>query len=270
MKIACYSLILGKGYTVPAAVKILSRLGYEGVGWRIRDDFHMPLNSLEEKAAETKALCEEAGLGISTLYTYLQVGEAERISNVLQAAVQMGCPMVRVLAPQYNGSIPYGSLLEQTRRDLEHLEPICQQTKVKALVPLHMGNIIPSASAAIRLVEGLSPDCIGVILDPGNMVCHGRENWKMGMQMLGPYLANVNVRNGGWFYSEEEGWRFGWTQMEKGIVDWEKVVAALAECGYQGWLTVEDFAESPIEEKLEEDIALLKRYIEAAEGTQEA
>ncbi|NIM04958.1 MAG: TIM barrel protein [Armatimonadetes bacterium] len=264
MKIACYSLILGKGYTVPAAAKILSRLGYDGVGWRVRDDFHLPLSNMEEKAAETKAVCDNAGLKISALYTYLPLRETERISAVLQAAATMGCSAVRVLAPQYDGSVHYASLLEQAREDLGRLEPLSRQTKVKAMVALHMGNIVPSASAALRLVEGFSPDCIGVIFDPGNMVCHGRENWKMGIQILGSYLAHVHVRNGGWFYSEESGWRFGWTPLQKGIADWAKIVSTLMECGYEGWLSIEDFADIPIEQKLEEDITLVRQYIEAA------
>jgi len=266
MKIACYSLILGKGYTIPAAVEVLCRLGYDGVEWRVRDDFHLPLAHIEEKATEVKALCEKAGLEIPALSTYLLLGETETIAAALRAAAKMGCALIRVIAPDYDGSLPYPSLFDQARRDLAQLEPLCRQTKVKAAVELHMGNITPSASAALRLLEGFSPDSIGVIFDPGNMVCEGMENWKMGIQILGPYLAHVHVKNGGWFYSEEGGWRFDWAPMKEGIVDWRRVVAALAESGYQGWLAMEDFADIPVEQRLEEDLTLLRQCLRRVES----
>lgn len=264
MKIACYSLILGKGYTIPAAVEALARLGYAGIEWRVRDDFHLPLAGLEEKALEAKALCDKAGLATPALSSYVPAGESESVALLLRVAAKISCPMVRVLVPQYDGSVPYAALLTQARRELSLLEPVCRETGVKALVTLHMHSITPSASAALRLVESFSPECIGVIFDPGNMVCEGSENWKMGIELLGPYLAHVHVKNAGWYYSEEEGWRFGWAPLSGGIVDWARVIAALAESGYRGWLSVEDFADLPVEQKLEEDLALLRTYLEAA------
>gem|GEM_PF-4610224 len=182
MKIACYSLVLGKGYTIPAVIDTLSRLGYDGVEWRVRDDFHLPLLNLGEKICEVKALCDQAGLALPALATYLSVGETEAIAGVLQAAAAIGVPAVRLLVPRFDGSQPYDRLLAETRRCLLELEPICRQTKVKAALELHLGYIIPSASAARRLLEGLSPDWVGAIYDPGNMVCEGMENWKKILQ----------------------------------------------------------------------------------------
>ena len=265
MKIACYSLVLGRGYTVPAAIELLARLGYDGVEWRVRNDFHLPLNGLAEKAEEIKTLCQQAGLAIPILSTYLPLQEVSAIATVLSSAAAIGCPMVRVAAPAYDGTVAYPELLAQACGQLAQLEPLCRQTGVKVTVAMHMNNIAPSASAALRLVEGFDPACIGVVLDPGNMACEGRENWLMGLQILGPYLAHVHVKNGGWFYSDEEGWRFGWLPLTEGLVNWGEVLALLTRVGYGGWLSVEDFAdELPVEERLGQDIALLRQYLAEA------
>lgn len=262
MKIACYSLVLGKGYTIPAVIETLSRLGYDGVEWRVRDDFHLPLLNLAEKTGEVKTLCDQAGLEIPALATYLSVGETEAIAGVLQAAAGIGISAVRLLVPRFDGSRPYDRLLEETRRNLAELEPICRQTKVKAALELHLGYIIPSASAARRLLEGFSPEWVGAIYDPGNMVCEGMENWKMGIQILGPYLTHVHVKNAAWYFSPEQGWQSAWAPLDEGIVYWGEVIKYLREAGYDGWLSVEDLREAPPEELLTQDLGFLRGLLE--------
>jgi sugar phosphate isomerase/epimerase len=109
-------------------------------------------------------------------------------------------------------------------------------------------TIAPSASAAYRLVEGCDPAYIGVLYDPGNMVHEGFENYRMGMEMLGPYLAHVHVKNAGWTQTGETrddgfaGWRCEWTGLSRGIVDWPQVITDLKAVGYEGYVGIEDFS----------------------------
>ncbi|GIX08239.1 MAG: hypothetical protein KatS3mg115_2642 [Candidatus Poribacteria bacterium] len=42
------------------------------------------------------------------------------------------------------------------------------------------------------------PEQVGVIHDAGNMVHEGFENYQMGCELLGPYLAHVHVKNAAW------------------------------------------------------------------------
>ncbi|WP_139202042.1 sugar phosphate isomerase/epimerase, partial [Curtobacterium sp. MCBA15_016] len=69
---------------------------------------------------------------------------------------------------------------------------------VKALVELHHMTITPSASAALRLVDGLDPEHIGVIHDLGNLVIEGHEDHLAAFELLGPYLAHAHVKNARW------------------------------------------------------------------------
>jgi sugar phosphate isomerase/epimerase len=200
-------------------------------------------------------------LEIPLLATYLSLGETEAIAEVLQAAAAIGVPAVRLLTPRYDGSQSYDGLLEESRRHLAALEDLCRETKVKAALELHLGYIIPSASAARRLLEGFSPDWVGAIYDPGNMVCEGMENWKMGIQILGPYLSHVHVKNAAWYFSPEQGWQAVWTPLGEGIVYWGEVISYLREAGYDGWLSVEDLREAPTEALLAEDLDFLRNLL---------
>jgi len=263
MKIACYSLVLGKGFTIPAVVETLARFGYDGVEWRVRDDFHLPLADIDERLGEAKALCDKAGLEIPALSTYIQISESDEAATVLRAAAKADCPRVRLLAPQYDGSTPYEALFDQAREDLKAIAALCQECELKVLLPAHMNNIIPSASAAYRLVEGFSPDCLGILLDPANMIRAGREDWRMGIDLLGPYLGYIHVKNSAWHYVEDQGWQFGWAPLDRGMVDWQEVIGLLQAAEYAGWLALEDLLDTPVEEKLEQDLALLRSHIDS-------
>ena len=155
----------------------------------------------------------------------------------------MDCPAIRVTSAPYDGEAPYHQVLKETAGKLKEVEQISKRIGVRALLEIHAGTIIPSASAAYRLVSQFDPRCVGLILDPANMVIEGREHWKMGLEILGEYLAHVHVKNVGWFSREYQGetrWKWEYAPLAKGMVDWQEVMTALNAVGYNGYLSIED------------------------------
>ena len=166
----------------------------------------------------------------------------------------MNCPTARVPSAGYDGSRHHDELFEGLRNNLARVIKLGEKYGVKPLLELHGGNIIPSASATRRVVDGFDPERVGVIFDPGNQVREGMENWKMGLEILGDYLALVHVKNCGWFREEKEGkeqWVCKQLPLEQGIADWGEIVQGLKAVSYQGYLSLEDFTNRPVEEKLE-------------------
>ena len=125
----------------------------------------------------------------------------------------------------------------------------------------------PSAALAYRLVSNFDPDLIGVIYDPGNMVCEGYENWQMGLELLGPYLSHVHVKNAAWLQTGETAdgekqWRHQMVAIKEGSVSWPEVLLALSRVGYQGWLSFEDFGPGSTETKLADNLAYIKGLVD--------
>ena len=277
MKISVFTVITPE-YTPEEIVGKLARMGFEGVEWRVvavlrgneqgisfwkGNKCTLSLQTLEKKADYIKGITEEVGLKICNLATYLQSDEFEKIEKVMQAAEIMECPQMRINAPSYERGDNYNSLFQETRKNLEKVEKIASKYGIKALLELHMGKIIPSASAAYRLISFFDPRYIGLIYDPGNMIQEGYENWRMGMELLGAYLAHVHVKNSKWVIEKknERGvsfWRPTWAQLKEGVVDWKQVISDLKAVGYKGYLSLEDFSDIPTEKKLNEDIEYLK------------
>jgi len=270
-------------YDLAEAAALFKRLGFDGVEWRVLDippekrsepsslggnhRCTIPLSQVEARAAEVRALTEANGLEIAALASYLRPTDLEGAETVMKAAATMGCRLVRFWALPYDGTVPYRELYGRSLAGLVHIEAMARAYDLRAILEIHMGYIISSASLARRLVESFDPRYIGLIYDPGNMVYEGREAWAMGIEILGPYLAHVHVKNMGWFphQRDEHGtlrWEARTVPLPDGIVPWGEVLRLLRAAGYDGYLSLEDFSsEQPTMEKLAADLAYLKRLV---------
>lgn len=265
-------------FTPEQLVNKLAGMGYEGVEWRVatvlEKDERKPsfwgnnrctlsLQTLKEKTQYFKEIARKKDLECCNLATYLGVDQLERIEIAMQAAKSMQCSQIRIKTPSYQRGEDYNSLFKGTQKKLQEVEKIASKYDIKVLLELHPGNMMPSASAAYRLISLFDPRYIAVIYDPGNMIQEGYENWLMGMQLLRNYLAHVHIKNCRWVIDDKNEqanllWRTVPVRLEKGIVNWKQVMTDLKTVGYEGYLSFEDFSDIPTEEKLSENIKYLK------------
>ena len=282
------------------AAQNLAALGYDGVEWRVwtlpdhlSDDpsgdywgsnkCTIDLKRVIELAPEVKRITEEAGLQFCSLSSYLTVDRLDEIERVMQAAQIMGCPRMRVHTPAYERTRNYNDLCAETIKHLQKVEKLARTYGVQANIETHMGRIVVSSATAHRLVCQFDPEYIGVIYDPGNMMHEGYECWRMGMELLGPYLHEVHAKNGFWervdglpeadaFETDrlvgantDDGtllWRPHYASLRTGYANWQEIMADLKAVGYDGWITFEDFTddEGTTWEKCARNLAYLKKY----------
>jgi len=278
MKYSVFTVAMPE-YDVEGSAQRLREWGYDGVEWRVTGvPSPMPptpnfwngnratvdFNNLPESAEAARKAAEKAGLEIPALATYLSCSDLPAVKKGIEAAKIMGAPMIRVGVPGYDGKTNYRKLFAQALEDYAKVEALAKEAGVKCNIEIHMGNICPSASAAYRFVSNFDPACVGAILDPGNMIHEGMENWQFGIELLGEYLAHVHVKNASWRIVKGEAngilvWQASWAPMRNGMVYWPRVLDALKKSGYDGWLSNENFStEQPTEEKLKDDLAFLK------------
>jgi len=236
--------------------------GLDGIEWRYQDvpagreqeqpsfwgnnRCSIPTGWNEEQLEEFRHAAEAAGVQSIAVVPYLKCGDLAGTRRVLEAAKRLGASFIRLGVHGYDRTRPYPELFDEQRRYLREAEGLCGEFGVKGLIELHHFTIASSASAAYRLLEGLDPAAIGALYDPGNLVFEGFENYRMGMEILGPYLAHVHMKNADWKSEVDHNgqirWNAGWAGIDKGVVDWVQVAADLRAVGYRGWIGVEDFS----------------------------
>jgi len=280
MKLSIFTVIMPE-FTIEETARELGKIGYDGVEWRVNtiprespkegvsywgyNRSTIDPDEMESKAKWVREVSEKERLEISCLATYMRVDEAEKVAKVMGAASVMGCPRVRVNVPRYDGTINYNALYKETVENLKKIEKLAREHGVKAVIEMHMGNIMPSAGLAYRIVSNFKPEHVGVIYDPGNMMYEGFESWQMGLELLGPYVAHVHVKNAIWrpVKGEPDGtivWKATSAPLKNGMVNWREVVEALKRVGYRGYLSSEDFS---TEEKTLDKITSGYKYLKS-------
>jgi len=259
------------------AARELRAAGYDGVEWRVA---HVPeakraeapsfwgnnLCTLEptlEEAERAKTLAAASGLAIPNLGTYIGVGDVAATERAMAFAQRAGAPQLRVgVGTPESG---YAESFARTKAFFAEVEALARRYGVRALVETHHKTVCPSASLAHRLVSHFNPEHIGVIYDPGNMVHEGFESYRLGLELLGPYLAHVHLKNAAYDRPPSGGvWRARWSPLEDGVVDFPEFFAALRGVGYDGWLVLEDFsAARPSREALRHNHAFVQGVLAA-------
>jgi sugar phosphate isomerase/epimerase len=269
-------------WTPTEAAQNLAAQGWEGVEWRITDQDSAPepgfwagnratwsLTGLEDSLPQIAAITADAGLAFSGLGGYARSDNHSDVERMLAATATLGAERVRVTMPRTDEG-DYRDLFAAARRDLEWVVERAAHHGVTALVELHHETITPSASAAIRLIDGLDPAHVGVIHDLGNLLIEGQERHESAFELLGPYLAHVHIKNAKWAAGPPDAdgivpWHNEWAPLRTGQADVRGYLAALVRHGYDRWVTLEDFSTAlPLAERTADNLAFVRDAFEQA------
>ncbi len=276
MKIGVFTVCMPE-YEPERALEVASTLGYDGLEWRViadDGDFEHPTfwsgnrtsmtpEILMERAEALREKAESLNMEMPTLSAYINCFNMESAEAVFRAANAVGAKAARINASTYLPEIPYKEQIAQNREQFGKLEKLAKRYKVKALMETHMGLVCPSVVSAMQVLDGLDPEYVGLIWDPGNQAEEGLERYNMSINAAGPYLAEVHVKNRAYqpllIENATMRWQCNNVQLQYGAVNWPAVIAELKTAGYNGWLMMEDFSTvQPVYDRLKNNIDYLR------------
>lgn len=267
-------------YDLEETAQLLSELGYDGAEWRVRrirselnGQPYSPWGNVKndltpEKLAENPGMLVDVSkrynLDIVGLATAVKADDLDDIRLIAEGCAACGAPFFRVGAPDgYDRTQNYNDLFRKAVDAYGKAIEITHGYGVRIVVEVHRGTLTVSAGLAHRLVSHFDPRDIGVIYDLANMSMEGFECARMGLELLGPYLAHVHV--GGYRPEPQEAradgtvaWDWENTSLAAGLMDYEQCMADLKAVNYEGYISLEDFRGIPSQDKLKEGITYLK------------
>jgi len=278
MKYAVFTVCMPE-YSIEEGIEKLAAWGYDGVEWRVKTQpphegapsfwagnrCTIAEDELPEVAVDLGRRCRDAGLEVPSLASYLKADALDEVERLFRACSDIGARNARVGLPPINEGEKFRDYFDRAVEQYGVVEKLAKKYGVRAVIETHHGTAVASASSVYRVVSNFDPAAVGVMHDAGNMVHEGFENYKLAMELLGEYLAEIHVKNAKWDKTDETGdagqavWRASWCELKDGVVNWADVMAALKAVGFDGWFALEDFStDRSTDEKLTDDLAYLK------------
>lgn len=276
MKIGIFTVSIPEFEPV-RALEVAAAIGYNGLEWRVTQDkgdrekpsfwsgnrTSMTPEVLLECAPVLRSTAEKLGLEMPSLAAYTSCFDLETVENVFKAANAVGAKAARVNTAAYKPDVSFAQQLKENREQYAKVEQLSKRYNVKALIETHMGLLTPTVATAVQVLEGLDPEYVGIMWDPGNQVEEGKERYHYAINAAGPYLAEVHVKNRATrpvtLSNGTLTWQCDNVPLAFGEVNWPAVVEELKKANYDGWLMLEDFSTvQPVNERIQANLDYLR------------
>ena len=284
MKLSCTSVMLPR-WTLDETFDRLAENGYDAVELRCRYNpedakaepsywgrhwTDVSPDNITHKAKDIRAAAERSGVRVAALAPNFTYDQTEIIRKIFTGALAIDAdnpPLVRIGAPRQDRSKPYMPQFMDARAGFAHLTELAREYGVKVVYEIHVGTVAVSAARTLELLRDLDPAHIGAIYDVPNMIRVGIEDTRMGLEMLGPYVAHCHIGNATPQQTERDadgkmGWNWVFSDLKEGVANIPQVIEDLKSVDYQGHISLEDFAPGEDETKIKEQGAYLRTLIE--------
>jgi sugar phosphate isomerase/epimerase len=225
-------------------VKICSKTGVSGIEWGLEN-----LENAAADAREMHKLTRDAGLDVVSYINAGKLWKTDEIRRWSEAIAESCGKVLRVAHPWYAWNYQeslhqpdtFNDLLKKSREGLERLIEISREFGIRYVLETHSGACVASPLAVKYLMEGLDPQCVGAIYDPANTYLEGFIRPRGAVEVMGPYLAYVHVKNLVLTRLETGNeWRSEKCALDSGMVNYEEVIFALKLARYDGWFSFEE------------------------------
>ena len=180
------------------ALALAATAGLEGIEWASKS--HVPLGDLQA-AERVKTQTADAGLVVTSYGTYYRMGSGEEFSPVLETALALGAPIIRVWAGQkdYAKSSPeeIGRVVDETLR----VADLCHTAGLKIGFEHHDGTLTSrNAGAAVLLSSADLSELLALsdrlmVFYRGRIVAAFRNSDELTTEMLGACMLGLSKQS---------------------------------------------------------------------------
>ena len=273
-KFAVNTNALSKKMSVPEIAGLCKKTGLDGIEWGLP-----AIDLIPGVIFDMQKAAIDNGLEILGYINATHLWKTDNMKRYSELVSKAGGKSLRVMPPWL--SFSYEETIRQKlscmeyrklcREGVEKLVPLSKEFGIKYVLEMHMGNVCPSADSAVKILDGIDPNCVGIIYDPANGAEEGFTRPVYALEVLGRYHAYTHAKNLLKLYSghkvnngvQRAVWEFKFCSLEDGIVDYMEVIYALKRIGYHGWISFEEFFGAAPEIEISRALAFLKHCEQA-------
>jgi hexulose-6-phosphate isomerase len=164
----------------------------------------------------------------------------EGLRQGLRDAKVYGAKSVLLVPGVVNKDVSYADAFARSTAEIKKVVPLAESLGVAIAIENVWNAFLLSPLEAAAYVDAFKSPMVRWHFDVGNVINTGwPQHW---IQVLGPRIAAVHIKEFSRKIRDEKGPRFGFqTELFTGDSDWPAVMAALDAVGYSGWLISEQY-----------------------------
>jgi sugar phosphate isomerase/epimerase len=238
MPLVMFSKMLQE-FPIAEAARRIKNLGFDGVDLTVRPKGHVEPDRVGIDLPAAVAAIRDQGLTVPMISTAITRADEPGAEATLAAAVHDG---IRLLKLGYwtarKGEL--AGAIDQARRHLDGLERLAETYKVTLGLHNHSGpGYVNCRPAAIEtLIRDRDPERIAAYFDPGHAAVEGGNGgWRQNLELLGPRIRMVAVKDFAWKAvpgQPKPTWQTQQVPLRDGIVPWPEFFATLAKLHFSG------------------------------------
>lgn len=219
--------------------------GYDGMEVLLTDDGDITPTSTPADLDRVQKLFDDLGMRMQSMCISVSnrgslvsgvEADAERFREITRAAAtqcrRLGIDTVLIIPGGVTKEIPYDVCYERALAGLQSLRPIADETDVNLAVEYVWNDFFLSPLELRECLDAVNHPRIGFYMDTGNMMAFGwPEQW---IRILGPHIKKIHVKN----FRRRPHWDWP-ALLSEGDADWERIMAAVREIGYDDALISE-------------------------------
>lgn len=259
---------------VEGIIRALKSVGVEGADLCVRPGYPVTPENAPKKLPEVAKRFAEAGLAIPLVTTPgdFTTPDIEYAEPLYEACAEAGVTHIKLGYWHWKAEDGgYWGMVDRIRGYLEGFQALSGKYGVKTCIHNHSGTSMGlNSCAAMNLVKGFDPTCVGVFADSGHLSMVG-EPIAMALDIVKDYLAILAfkdlmrqrvVRNG------KVVWQTRVVRMGEGFVEWDVLLDTLKKMHYDGAISFHsEYSGEPVDTVIDLariDVRFIRELLEEA------
>lgn len=238
-------LVLRKQGELADVLPQVKAAGYDGMEVLLTADGDITPASSEADLARVRKLFDDAGMGLFGMCISLpdrgslvsgNPADAETFRQACRDAVRtceaLGIDTCLIIPGGVSPAVPYDVCYERAVAGMKTLPALLEGSNVSLAVEYVWNNMFLSPLEMKAALDEVGHPQIGFYMDTGNMMAFGyAEHW---IRILAPHIKKIHTKD----FKRRPHWEWP-SRLGDGDADWDAIMAAIREIGYDGPLTSE-------------------------------
>ena len=169
-------------------IKIVKESGLQAIEWG--GDIHVPHGEIM-RSREVCKMMKQAGLMTAAYGSYYRVGVSQDFEKVLETAVALEAPTIRVWAGDKASDEADKAWWDKVIIESRQIAQVAQEKGIKVAYEYHANTLTDTNETAIKLIEAVNhPNMFTYWQPPNDKTVEYRVE---GLKQVLPYLCNMHI-----------------------------------------------------------------------------